>query len=66
KISKAKASLKISELSKGKYAVKSGKANLNDATVYQRALLAKLEHRTNYGEVISKADASRRISKLLK
>lgn len=43
-----------------------GKVLTGKATDSQRALLARLEHRTNYGEKISKSEASKRISKLLK
>jgi len=42
-----------------------GKKLQGEATVSQRALLAKLEGKTNFGQKISKANASARIDKAL-
>jgi hypothetical protein len=68
RISKAEASKTIGELlAKSKGKVQSGKAVKfsGEATVSQRVLLARLEHKTNYGEKISFESASKRINKLL-
>jgi hypothetical protein len=43
-----------------------GKALEGKATIGQRCMLARLEGKTNYGQKISKAEASIRISKLLR
>lgn len=42
-----------------------GKVLTGEATVSQRALLAKLEGKTNFGKKIGKAEASKRIDALL-
>ena len=67
-ISKADASRRIDALL-SKKAPANGKTKtankVGDATIGQRVLLARLEGRTNYGQKISFADASRRIAKLL-
>ena len=69
KISKAEASKKISELSAKK--ATNGKAKFSNkvadgqATTSQRVWLARLEHKTNYGEKISFAQAQKRLSKLM-
>jgi hypothetical protein len=72
RISKAEASKTIGELlAKSKGVVQSGKAikfvsgEAKEATISQRVLLARLEHKTNYGEKISFESASKRINKLL-
>jgi hypothetical protein len=43
-----------------------GKVLSGEATPFQRALLAKLEGKTNFGQKISKAEASVRIDKAMK
>ena len=43
-----------------------GKVLEGKATISQRVQLARLEGRQNYGEKISKAEASIRISRLIK
>lgn len=43
-----------------------GKALEGKATIGQRCLLARLEGKTNYGEKISKAEASVRIDRAMR
>lgn len=68
KISKADASRRIdAALAKqeGKSKIKVTNKVGDDATPKQRALLAKLESKRNFGQKISFADASRRLANLL-
>lgn len=70
KISKANASIRIDQLLAVSKKVTNGKAKalkpVGDATVRQRALLARLEGKVNYGQKISFEQAQKRLAKLLK